>query len=161
MTAVDLMSAPSVLVPEDMSLRAAARLLSQAQVSGAPVVNAEGYCVGVLSTTDFLHWAMKEPRPKSSGPATCQPVSAWQIVSAEGFPEESVYQSMTHDPVTVAPTTPLGELARMMLDAHIHRLIVVDEDGQPVGVISTTDILAVLAQAAALAGRGQAEPCPC
>jgi predicted transcriptional regulator len=34
-----------------------------------------------------------------------------------------------------------------MLDAHIHRLIVVDEAGAPVGVISSTDILSAVAYA--------------
>lgn len=56
LTAADLMSRNLVLVPQDMSLQGAARLLSRAQVSGAPVVNENGRCVGVLSTTDFLHW---------------------------------------------------------------------------------------------------------
>jgi len=31
-----------------------------------------------------------------------------------------------------------------MLDAHIHRIIVVDEDQHPVGVISSTDMLAAI-----------------
>ena len=35
----------------------------------------------------------------------------------------------------------------MMIDAHIHRVIVVDEDRIPVGVVSSTDILAALAYA--------------
>ena len=38
LTAADLMSKTMVMVPQDMSLEGAARLLSQAQVSGAPVV---------------------------------------------------------------------------------------------------------------------------
>jgi predicted transcriptional regulator len=34
-----------------------------------------------------------------------------------------------------------------MLDAHIHRLIVVDSADHPIGVVSTTDILAAIAYA--------------
>jgi CBS domain-containing protein len=55
---------------------------------------------------------------------------------------------MTPDPVTVAPATPLGELARLMVNAHIHRLIVAGEDRRPVGIVSSTDILAAVARAA-------------
>jgi predicted transcriptional regulator len=44
--------------------------------------------------------------------------------------------------------TPIGDLARMMIDAHIHRLIVVDDAGRPAGVVSSTDLLAALAAAA-------------
>jgi CBS domain-containing protein len=51
------------------------------------------------------------------------------------------------DPVTVPPTKPVRELARMMIDGHIHRIIVVDEQCRPVGMVSSTDILAVMANA--------------
>ena len=54
LTAADLMSPAVVVIPTSMSLQAAARLLSRFAISGAPVVDAEGRCVGVLSTTDFL-----------------------------------------------------------------------------------------------------------
>ncbi len=54
---------------------------------------------------------------------------------------------MTPDPVLVLPETPLGELAQMMIDAHIDRLIVVAEDRRPLGVVSSTDVLAAVARA--------------
>jgi CBS domain-containing protein len=54
---------------------------------------------------------------------------------------------MTADPVTAPAATLIGELARMMLDAHIHRVIVVDTQRRPVGVVSATDLLAAIAQA--------------
>jgi CBS domain-containing protein len=54
---------------------------------------------------------------------------------------------MTPDPVTVPPTASIGDVARMMLDAHIHRVIVVDRCRRPIGVVSSTDILAAVAQA--------------
>jgi predicted transcriptional regulator len=33
----------------------------------------------------------------------------------------------------------------MMIDAHIHRIIVVDENQKPLGVVSSTDLLAAMA----------------
>jgi CBS domain-containing protein len=54
---------------------------------------------------------------------------------------------MSSDPVTASPETAVRTLARMMIDAHIHRLIVVDEDRKPVGVVSSTDLLARIADA--------------
>jgi predicted transcriptional regulator len=47
----------------------------------------------------------------------------------------------------VGPETPLHDLARKMIDAHIHRLIVVDKEEKPVGVVSSTNVLAALAYA--------------
>src|SRR5262245_28788033 len=57
LTAQDVMSREVVTIPRRMSLRDAARLLRQAQVSGAPVVDEQGRCIGVLSAADFLRWA--------------------------------------------------------------------------------------------------------
>jgi len=142
----DLMSRNVVMVPQEMSVEGAARMLSQAQISGAPVVDGEGRCIGVISATDFVHWAENGRRPKDGDPAcVCQP---WQILEDHGFPDGVVRSLMTADPVTAAPVTPIATLARMMLDAHIHRVIVVDRNRRPVGVVSSTDILAAMAQSA-------------
>jgi CBS-domain-containing membrane protein len=35
----------------------------------------------------------------------------------------------------------------MMIDAHIHRVIVLDEERKPVGIVSSTDLMAALASA--------------
>jgi len=43
---------------------------------------------------------------------------------------------------------PIGDLANMMIDAHIHRVIVVDSNERPIGIVSTTDILAAVAREA-------------
>src|SRR5260370_10548324 len=57
LTAADLMTRDVVAIPEHMSLRTAARLLAGAQVTGAPVIDENGACVGVLSGSDFVRWA--------------------------------------------------------------------------------------------------------
>jgi CBS domain-containing protein len=142
--AADLMSQTVIMVPQDMSLSGAARLLSQAQVSGAPVVDAEGRCVGVLSATDFVHWVEKGPKSKPRE-NVCKP---WQIFESEALPREEVRHYMTTDPVTVTSGVHIGELAQKMLDAHIHRVIVVDRNDRPIGIVSSTDILAALAHTA-------------
>jgi CBS domain-containing protein len=54
---------------------------------------------------------------------------------------------MTKDPVLVGPGTPIGELAGIMMDAHIHRIIVVDMVTlRPLGIVSSMDILAAVAR---------------
>lgn len=190
--AADLMSRDVVTIPQDMSLRAAAHLLFQNQISGAPVVDADGRCIGVLSAADFVRWAeegghgaedvplpacphqvkgrllteeeavictlaegccpLQEMRPTTSGRHTTvcrQPygvLTDWQQ-AAESLPVSVVRRYMTADVVTIGPQTPLPELARMMIDAHIHRVIVVDEGRKPIGIVSSTDLLAAMAYA--------------
>jgi CBS domain-containing protein len=133
-----------VLLPKEMSLPGAAHLLAQAQVSGAPVVNDAGECIGVLSATDFLTYAESDRAAANPGPYS---VSAWQLVDSAPVPHNCVADYMTKDVVTVAPGTLITDIARTMVDAHIHRVIVMDERRRPLGVVSSTDILAAVAQA--------------
>lgn len=146
LTAADLMSHPPVLVPRGMSLEGAAHMLRQAHITGAPVVDEDGRCVGVVSATDFVHLADRRQSPGAGvllgASEVCTP---WTIVEAE---EEGVglAEVMTHDPVLVPADANIGELARMMIDAHIHRVVVADAEQRPLGVVSSTDILAALAR---------------
>ncbi len=130
-----------------MSLRAAANLLSQTRVSGAPVVNASGQCKGVLSSTDFMRVVRDEERARRPHCQAWPDVySAWQVVDADTLPVDQVSAYMTADPVTTSPSTRIGQLARDMLDAHIHRIVVVDEQQRPIGIVSSMDILAAVAR---------------
>lgn len=196
LTAEDLMATDVVRLSENLSLREAARLLLKNQISGAPVVNADGKCVGVLSAFDLLRLAEKRldvtkpaapPLPitcsfqktqrgpdgkervlctlppgvcpiqvKQAGPdrkeiVVCgQPhcvLVDWQIVDVEKLPTDEVARFMTPDPVTVGPAVLIRDLARMMVDAHVHRIIVVNRKDEPIGIISGTDLLAALAAA--------------
>jgi CBS domain-containing protein len=63
------------------------------------------------------------------------------------LPDDKVKDYMTRDPVVVSKRTSVAEVARIMVDAHIHRVIVVDADQRPIGIVSSTDILAAVAQA--------------
>jgi CBS-domain-containing membrane protein len=148
LTAADLMSRELTLVPQEMSLPAAAHLLSRAGVSGAPVVDETGRCVGVLSTTDFVHFVGGEyANHRRFAPRSAEGICEWQLIAAASLPTDAVRLHMTADPVTAEPDTPLSELAHGMLDAHIHRVVIVDADGRPTGLVSSTDILAAVAYA--------------
>jgi CBS domain-containing protein len=198
MTAGDLMSRDVLVLRQDMPLREAARLLLLHQISGAPVVEPGGTCVGVLSTTDLVRWThhpidsaaarlgwqpqtcvyqIKERGPHGVEKVRCtlpagvccmqrketapwgeerlycvdphSVLADWQTVHVEEFPVEDVGAFMTSDPVLVTPETPVTELARHMINAHIHRLVVVDHRRVPIGIVSSTDILALIARAGA------------
>jgi CBS domain-containing protein len=198
LTASELMARDVVLLPEHISLRDAARLLRRARVSGAPVVDEQGRCVGVLSAADFIRWAEQEGcgteqvpfsdcpfqvkgRLLTGGeavictlaegncplqvvlPATGGRHTARCLLPSSRFsdrqpviedlPSDSVRRYMTASVVTGSPQTPLPELARMMIAAHIHRILVVDEGHRPLGVVSSTDLLAVLAKMGGTAAR--------
>jgi CBS domain-containing protein len=194
LTASDLMTRNVVRLTAEMPLWQAADVLLKNQIGGAPVVDKEGKCVGVLSASDFIRSALAPERlPKAASgplPVTCgfqlkhridnghevtlcilppgvccaqveqkgpnrerlivcsQPHSVladWQVVDVEKSPADEVRRFMTADPVTVGPETPIRLLARHMIDAHIHRVVVVDEEQRPIGIVSGTDVLAAVA----------------
>lgn len=151
LTAEDLMSREVLTLPQDTSLPDATRRLAEAQIGGAPVVDSQGQCVGVFSTANLTRRTQMEQRATRMAPSVPGCVcSDWEVVEHDWdtLPADAVSWYMTADPVLVMPATPIGELARMMVDAHIHRLIVAGADRHPMGIVSSTDVLAAMARAA-------------
>jgi CBS domain-containing protein len=146
--AADIMSRNILMIRREMSLQGAARLLSRAGVTGAPVVDDLGRCVGVLSATDVMHSVeTHESHPAASDASASSAHSAWQIPDDCRTSCLCVGDFMTKDPVLVGPTMSIDELARIMVDAHIHRVIVVERGHQqPLGIVSSMDILAAVAR---------------
>jgi predicted transcriptional regulator len=73
-------------------------------------------------------------------------VNDWQKVS-EGAPASAVSRYMTASAAAVKTATPLSELAQAVVNANVHRLIVVDDQHRPIGTVSRLDVLAALARA--------------
>ena len=73
-------------------------------------------------------------------------------MDVERLPTAPVCRYMTADLVTAAPETPLDILARLMIDAHVHRVIVIDAELRPIGLVTSTDVLAAVAYHAHVAG---------
>ncbi len=103
-------------------------------------------------------------RPTTAGghTAVClQPqgvLSDWQQVTEDLPAGGAVCRYMSPDVVTAGPQTPLPELARRMIDAHSHR-VVITEEGKPVGIVSALDVLAAVARdEAGLAGHPERWP---
>lgn len=74
----------------------------------------------------------------------CVPTD-WQIVEFESPPCALVRDLMTTAVVSAEPGTPVSELARLMLDRQVNRLMVLDPPGCPVGVVTVNDLLQVMA----------------
>jgi len=151
LTAADLMTSPVLTISQDTSLAEAARLLSRSSISGAPVVDAQGRCIGVLSSSDFVTCAGTEGAGKEEIVSFIAP---WgEIIRIEDNADSEIGQYMTAQLLAVTPSTRIGEVAQTMVDAHIHRVLVVVEQDRPCGIVSSTDVLAVVARAARVARR--------
>lgn len=63
-----------------------------------------------------------------------------------GGAEQAAHSIVRHETLTVEPTMPLRDAARLMLDRGVSHVLVVDPRGQrPVGVLSSLDVAGVMA----------------
>jgi len=120
--ASDVMIKDVITVAESTPLKDVTKMFSQRKITGAPVVNANGELVGVISETDIIR--------KTNNIGAWSPSTAGQI--------------MTKPAVTVAPDETLQRVSEMMYNRRIHR-VVVAEGTQIRGILTTMDILRAIA----------------
>jgi CBS domain-containing protein len=129
LTRVDeLMSRAVVTLPMDLSLIDAWQRLAQQRIGQAPVVDANQVLVGLLSRADLLQ--------PDRLPAPDQNALVWRA-----FLQQQVADVMLTPVPSVAPDTDVRRVARVLLDAGLSGLPVVQDDGQVQGFISRSDIL--------------------
>ena len=130
LSAGDLMTFDPVVVAVDTPIEEAERLILDRGVSSLPVIDQAGTLAGVVSQTDFMHLGNPDVRSlihhKSSG--------------------IRVGEVMSRPPVTVLLTTSLVEAARRMVGERVHRVVVVNDDQRPLGVLSAMDFVTLFAE---------------
>src|SRR4051812_27595796 len=145
LSAEDLMSRDVVCPPAETSLRSAARLLVEAGVSGAPVVDELGRCLGVLSKTDLARYvAQGEAAPEHED----EVFADWQLADVEALSGDEVARYLTRAAITAPSEAPLAELAARMADARVHRVLITDPRGKVIGIVSSLDVLRAVADEA-------------
>jgi CBS domain-containing protein len=143
----DVMTWGVISVEPDASVTRAVRLMLQNNISGLPVVHANGSLVGIVTEGDFLRRSelgTQRHRPRwlefLIGPGRL----AAEYVRTSG---RKVGEIMTPDPYTIGTNTPLEEVVQLMERHRIKRLPVV-EDGKPIGMVSRANLLHALASLA-------------
>jgi CBS domain-containing protein len=119
MIASDIMTRNVCTIQPEASAQQAAQLLDQKRISGAPVVNAQGQLIGMITEADII-----------------------SKVNREGL---CVADIMTHELIVVTEETPVGEIAQLLTERKIKRVPVV-RDGKLVGIVSRADIVHAVAQ---------------
>jgi len=140
----DFMTRRVITIAPDSSTVEAAKLMMEHKVSGLPVIDAARHVVGIVSEHDLL-------RRRESGKGK---QSHWLRLMIERtgltnesaqFHERKVNEVMTANPITIGPTSPLGEASRLIEERGIKRLPVV-HNGELVGIIARADLVRALAQ---------------
>lgn len=124
LTARSVMHHPVQCVEEGELLVRAARRLAKKGWSGAPVVDAGGALVGILSEADVVH-----------------------ALSSAAFyetpPPTRVGEVMSTEPRTVGPDADLFQLVTLVSSGGQKRVPVV-ENGKPIGLVTRRDVMKIL-----------------
>jgi len=127
------MTSPVHTIGASQDAADADRMMIQQRVSCVPVLGRDGAVAGVLSRTDLVRAAR---------------MCAWVTGRATllELPSMCAGDLMSPKLISVAPDTAVSEAARRMLEAHIHRLFVL-EGHTLVGVLSTKDLMRAVMEA--------------
>jgi len=147
----DLMNPDVMTVADDLTTDALARYLVEREISGAPVVDSQGHLIGVVSMTDIGR-NMAEPSGIESSRSSdfyrdIAPDLSLEDLGQRYVEERAVTVRDVMTPLVhqVPVTASVAEAARLMIEEHIHRLVVT-QGKAPVGIITSLDLLKVVAE---------------
>lgn len=103
-------------------LLSAAQQMCEEDISALVVIDEGGYLAGIITRVDLLR----------------------ARYASEQWTKQLVQDWMNRQVVTVNPKDRLSQVARLLLDKQIHRVVAVHEEGEkkrPVAVISAADLI--------------------
>ena len=107
----------------DYTVEELERIMDLHNIHCLPVIDNVGQCVGVVSTSDLIHWHNIKHR--------CEEILAWEVC--------------THQVIEVNPYLPVVEAVNVMVENSIHHLVV-SQHNELIGIVSSMDIMAFFVQ---------------
>ena len=151
LTARDIMTPEVITIHPEARVEDLAKLLAENRISGVPVLDAAGRLVGVVTQSDLVQRSRDLELPPALNildlhlfletPARFQK-------RLEKLLGDRVKDVMTPNPTTLAPDTPVSDIARLMTAKGVHTLPVL-EAGKLVGIVGKLDLIRGLARPAA------------
>lgn len=116
----DIMTRKVVMVTEDTPVEEVERLLALKTISGVPVIDRDNKVIGVISEADLILSEIRQEGRRNGKKAS---------------------DIMTSPPLIAYEDTDLEELGKTMIERKIRRIVVVDGENRPIGIISRRDII--------------------
>jgi len=123
LTAKDIMNKPLVTIKEDYSVKEAVDEMAIKNIGCVVILSKNGFLEGILTERDIV-----------------------KLVSeGKDLEKLKVKDVMVKEIVTCSPDTKILEVATLMRDKNIRRVIVVNpEDGKPQGIITSRDLVRLI-----------------
>lgn len=139
----EVMSTSVVTVGPETAFVDVVEVLLGNEISGVPVVDGDGHLLGLVTEADLVSkeaYGHRRRRPlglmfdylRGRDPQWVRKGAA-----------RTAQDLMTADPLTVGPEDDVVTAARELLEGHVKRLPVVDDDGRLVGIVSRRNLLAL------------------
>lgn len=141
-TLADIMTSPVRSVPADTDLETLAAMFLAERISALPVVDDAGRLVGIISKTDVMQryyddaeaGILSDVNAMIEGEHGGRPLRQ----GVEGVTAKAV---MTRAIFSVGASTAISRAAALMAYESVHHLLVVDEHGAALGIVSALDIV--------------------
>jgi CBS domain-containing protein len=142
----DVMTKDPICVDRSATVHEIARIFAESEISGVPVVDLQNRVLGIVSKTDILNACLEGP------PGSPRDVDFWDALRTGGsgtaFNPEDVGVAedlMRTEDVTAKPDEPVSAVAVRMGRSGSHRVVVVDDDGHALGIVTSLDLVRLLA----------------
>ena len=112
----EVMSKPVLTIAPNETISKAAEIMLNNGITGLPVVE-EGGVIGMISTSDLTRCLMEH-----------------------GDPSKKVKECMCKEVAVVKPLYIVNHVIKLLVNMPSHRVIVVDAEGRPIGIITPTDL---------------------
>jgi CBS-domain-containing membrane protein len=130
-------------VRPDSPITQVIELLLDKDFTAVPVTDEQGKVVGMVSDTDLL--TRGGMNVTLSLKRATDPEFVRGLHELLEDPSRKVSEVMTREVVTIGPDVSLGGAAKLMVEKHLKRLPVVDQNGRLVGILGRLDVLNTIA----------------
>ena len=147
LTAREIMTREVITIGPEASVEDLAKLLQTRRISGVPVLDDKGALVGVATQSDLVQRTRDLDLPPALNILDLHlflETPAHFQKRLEKLLGDKVKDIMATPPITVAPDTPVNEIARLMAAKGVHTLPVLDA-GKLVGIVGKLDLIRGLA----------------
>ncbi len=147
-TVADVMTRDPITVRPETSITEVIQAIADRKISGLPVVDETGKLVGVISETDLM-WQETGVTP----PAYIMILDSVIYLENPTRYQKDLHKAlgqtagevMSRDPTTIIADKPISDAARVMHDRNIRRLLVLDDAGHLIGILTRGDIVRAMA----------------
>ncbi|WP_020408995.1 CBS domain-containing protein [Hahella ganghwensis] len=148
--AKDIMTPHVKSVPETWTMQKFAGFLAENGISGSPVVDTDNQIVGIATLSDIADFHLNQVDTNYDNQMTPEEQREARRLRQFIFEEMSRMPVEVRDIMTpilfwVDESTAVTDVAKQMMDEHLHRIFV-KKDGEVVGIITSYDMLKLIAE---------------